>query len=119
VARVARETVFFLDRLNGVWVQFFGKTEAYDAGICKNYAVLTAENSCKWKYAKKDKPEYNGCDQSLLYAEACNMTFRGHALVWGKEGSNPTTLQPSHADYGHWNATQKRAIIVEHVKAGK
>ena len=56
------------------------------------------------------------------------MQLRGHALVWGQEGSNVNALQPSHDDYGcesvgsvtrtgcqDWTADEKRTIIVEHI----
>ena len=84
-----------------------------------------SENGCKWRYTENDGrsgqhgAEYYRfgcvfnllvshcvfsaglfrCDQALAFAEACNMTFRGHALVWGKEGSLPDWLQPSHVSH--------------------
>lgn len=35
----------------------------------------------------------------------------GHALVWGKEGSNIPELQPS----SKWSAVQKRQAIIDHI----
>merc|ERR1712117_334187 len=87
----------------------------YDDLLCKNYDLLTAENMCKWRYTQDDDPLYRRCDEAKEFANGCGMKFRYHALVWGKESSNPDWLQPSNPDYGNWTAEEKRQIIVDHV----
>merc|ERR1711988_529312 len=99
-----------------VHVKHYLGNEVYDAFVAANYDWLTAENGCKWRYTLSDNPQYWRCDAALEFAEAHNMTFRGHALVWGSEGSNPNWLQPSNDEYGNWTVDEKRTIIVDHIK---
>ena len=87
----------------------------YDDLLCKNYALLTAENGCKWHYTQDDDPRYRRCDEAREFAIVCGMEFRYHALVWGKESSNPDWLQPNSPEYGNWTAEEKRQIIVDHI----
>lgn len=59
----------------------------YTQLIRREYNWITAENGCKWTYMLEH--DFSRCDLVLEAAQAANASFRGHALVWGKEGSNP------------------------------
>jgi len=96
-------------------IKKFAGDATYDDLLCKNFDWLTAENGCKWRYTLSDDPVYERCDAALEFAEKCNQTFRGHALVWGQEGSNPNWLQPSNDEYGNWTVDEKRQIIIDHI----
>jgi len=109
----------------------------YNALVCDNYNWLTAENGCKWRYTKSDAnakelkanaKEYARCDEALAFAEQCGQTFRGHALVWGSEGSNVNAMQLTNKAFGceavgavqrtecsDWSAQELESIIVEHI----
>ena len=87
----------------------------YDDHVCKNYDLLTAENTCKWAKVDEDEPHFARCDVALDFAQGCQMEFRFHTLVWGAEGSLPPWLQPGSPEYGNWTAEEKRQIIVDHV----
>ena len=89
--------------------------QIYDDLLCKNYALLTAENMCKWRYTQDDDPLYRRCDEAREFAIGCGMEFRYHTLVWGQESSNPDWLQPNNPEYGNWTAEEKRQIIVDHI----
>ena len=101
----------------------------YTALLAREYNWITAENGCKWNYMIGDDPMYKRCDMVLDMAKASNSSFRGHALVWGKEASNPDwfnidCVYDDNGDlasgcsepYGNWTVSQKRQIMIEHVK---
>ena len=94
--------------------QFLGDEE-YDDLLCKNMALLSAANGCKWHYTEDDEPPYRRCDEAREFAKKCGMEFRHHALIWGVESSNPEWLQPNSPEYGNWTADEKRQIIIDHI----
>ena len=90
--------------------------EAYDDLLCKNLALLTAGNGCKWHYTENDDPPFDRCDRAREFAKECGMEFRHHTLVWGKESSNPEWLQPNSPEYGNWTEEEKRQIVIDHIQ---
>ena len=98
-----------------VKVDVFLGDEAYDDLACKNMAMISAANGCKWHYTEDDEPPFRRCDEARAFAKECDMEFRHHTLVWGVESSNPDWLQPNSPEYGNWTAEEKRQIIIDHI----
>lgn len=94
--------------------EFLGDPE-YDDLLCKNMALLSAANGCKWHYTVDDEPPYRRCDEAREFAKKCGMEFRHHTLIWGVESSNPDWLQPNNPEYGNWTAEEKRQIMIDHI----
>eukprot|EP00121_Abeoforma_whisleri_P002054 Awhi_evm1s1838 len=63
------------------------EVEKYLNLTAKEFNWITEENGCKWRYSVQHSRK--NCLGSLEFAEANNMKFRGHALIWGKPSSNP------------------------------
>jgi GH35 family endo-1,4-beta-xylanase len=99
----------------------------YLALATTQYNFLTEENGCKWRYS--DQHDRGRCVYMLELAEAHNMSFRNHALVWGKEESNPDYFDEGcvydddgnlpgrcKEEVGTYTVGEKYAILDEHVK---
>ena len=54
--------------------------------------------------------DYSQCDAVYNFTRRYNMTFRGHNLCWGM-------YNPGWLEHGGFNATAKRALLVEHATA--
>ena len=78
----------------------------------EQYDLITAENSCKWKFTEPNYNEstFTQCDYLFNFAQSKNQTFRGHNLCWNKESSNPSWLIN-----GNYNASQKIEILQNHI----
>ena len=85
---------------------------AYTATLGAQYSLATAENACKWSAIRPSRAvfDYSACDAVYNFTRRYNLTFRGHNLCWGM-------YNPGWLEHGGFNATAKRALLVEHATA--
>eukprot|EP00727_Mastigamoeba_balamuthi_P001221 m51a1_g11096 putative endo- -beta-xylanase (530) ;mRNA; r:37643-40363 len=76
----------------------------------KHFSITTAENECKMDATEPSngKFSFTACDSILSHAQAHNMKFRGHALVW-------------HSQVPAWmkilgTAAAKKQAMIDHIK---
>eukprot|EP00727_Mastigamoeba_balamuthi_P001223 m51a1_g11098 putative endo- -beta-xylanase (423) ;mRNA; r:43954-45273 len=82
----------------------------YMALADKHFGITTAENECKMDATEPQRGQFSfqGCDSILSHAQAHNMKFRGHALVWHSQ-------VPGWMKNLQGGAARKQAMI-DHIK---
>eukprot|EP00727_Mastigamoeba_balamuthi_P000156 m51a1_g10137 putative endo- -beta-xylanase (424) ;mRNA; f:32619-33960 len=82
----------------------------YVALADKHFGITTAENECKMDATEPTSGTFSftSCDAILSHAQANNMKFRGHTLVWHSQVPTWMTSLTT--------AAAKRAAIVSHIK---
>lgn len=85
--------------------------ERYADVLAREFSLITAENSCKWSATEPQQGQFDfkDCDTILEFAEANNITFRGHNLAWGM-------FNPQWLDHGKFSTDQKRQLLVNHIQ---
>eukprot|EP00727_Mastigamoeba_balamuthi_P001222 m51a1_g11097 putative endo- -beta-xylanase (420) ;mRNA; r:41992-43319 len=82
----------------------------YMALADKHFGLTTAENECKMYATQPQRGQFTfqGCDAILSHAQAHNMAFRGHALVWYSQVATwMKSLQ---------GAAVKKQVMIDHIK---
>jgi endo-1,4-beta-xylanase len=83
---------------------------AYSATLPREYNLVEPEDAMKWWTLRPDAATFNfhDGDDVVRFAQAHNMTVRGHCLVW--DHNNPEWLAQ-----GHFTPAQLSHLLQEHI----
>lgn len=100
-ADTLREAAEDTDKLIGAVANYKYLTAGdslYNATLAAQFDLLTAENGCKLSQVGKKEGtlQWEKCDEALAFAQANDMKFKFHNIIWAKYDRTPEYL---------WNLT--------------
>src|SRR5690606_9119757 len=77
--------------------------------ILHNCAIVTAENSMKWKYLERHEGKYSTRTAQIVssFTEKAGLKCRGHCFIWNDDRRMPAWLVEKAND---WNKDEKHQL---------
>jgi endo-1,4-beta-xylanase len=100
-------------RIGSAVSDFFDSDPAYGPALAADFDSLTAENDMKWAAIQPSLGSYDfvKADELVDFAEANDMTVRGHTLLWDQETIDSTPAYVSEVT----DPAELRALMADHI----
>ena len=100
------------------WIPQGESEEKYFQFIQENFNSVVAENSMKWYEIerRKNRRRYNNADRMIEFANANNLSVRGHCIFWAKPERNTAWVRDLSKEELQQKVEQHLTETVEHFK---